>query len=171
VEIAMSQFELKLIDIEKPMEMNFILGQTHFIKSIEDLYEAIVNSVPQPLFGIAFCEASGARKIRSVGTDDECKGLAEKNAVKIGAGHMFIIFMKNCFPLHLLHNIKNVPEVCRIFCATANPTKVCIVETDLGEDTGRGILGVIDGNIPVGIENKDDIKWRKEFLRTIKYKI
>jgi adenosine/AMP kinase len=167
----MNQIDLKLIDIEKPSEMNFILGQTHFIKSIEDLYEAIVNSVPQAQFGIAFCEASGARKVRSIGNDEELKILAETNAMNIGAGHMFIIFMKECFPLHLLHNIKAVPEVCSIFCASANPTKVIIAETTLGADKGRGILGVIDGNIPIGIENDDEIKWRKEFLRSIGYKL
>ena len=167
----MSEITLKLIDIEKPEDLNFILGQTHFIKSVEDLYEAIVNSVPQAQFGIAFCEASGARKVRSIGNDDALKKLAETNALHIAAGHMFIIFMKDCFPLHLLHNIKAVPEVCSIFCATANPTKVVIAETEIGDDTGRGILGVVDGNTPVGIENKEDIKWRKEFLRTIRYKL
>ena len=166
----MQDFTLTLVSIEKPEEMNFILGQTHFIKSVEDLYEAIVNSVPNAEFGIAFCEASGARKIRSIGNNQELQKIAEKNALAIGAGHSFIIFMNNCFPLHILHNVKNVSEVCHIFCATANPTKILIAETDNDGEKGRGILGVIDGHIPVGVENKDDIKWRKEFLRTIGYK-
>lgn len=166
----MDEFSLSLVDIEKPEELNFILGQTHFIKSVEDLYEAMVNSVPDAKFGISFCEASGARKVRSIGNNDELQVLAEKNALNIGAGHSFIIFMKNCFPLHVLHNVKNVPEVCNIFCATANPTKVMVAETRNGTETGRGIVGVIDGYIPVGIENEEDKTWRKEFLRTIGYK-
>ena len=166
----MDEFSLSLVDIEKPEELNFILGQTHFIKSVEDLYEAMVNSVPDAKFGIAFCEASGARKVRSIGNNDELQVLAEKNAMDISAGHSFIIFMKNCFPLHVLHNVKNVPEVCNIFCATANPTKVMVAETKNGTETGRGILGVIDGHTPVGIENEEDKTWRKEFLRTIGYK-
>ncbi len=167
----MAELNLKLISIEKPEEMNFILGQTHFIKTIEDLYEAIVNSVPNAQFGIAFCEASGARKVRSIGNNDQLKTLAEKNALSIGAGHSFIIFIEECFPLHIMHKVKQVPEVCAIFCATANPTQVIIAETKNGSETGRGILGVIDGHIPVGIENEEDIKWRKEFLRTIGYKL
>lgn len=167
----MTQIELQLIEIEKPEEMNFILGQTHFIKTIEDMYEAMVNSVPNAQFGVAFCEASGARKVRSIGNNDKLKGIAEKNAMNIGAGHSFIIFIENCFPLHILRNIKQVPEVCGIFCATANPTKVIITETQNGKEKGRGIIGVIDGHTPVGIENKEDIKWRKEFLRNIGYKL
>jgi len=166
----MKDFTLTLVDIDKPEDMNFILGQTHFIKTVEDLYEAIVNSVPDAKFGIAFCEASGARKVRSIGNDNELKIIAEKNALAIGAGHSFIIFIKNCFPLHLLHNVKRVPEVCSIFCATANPTKVLIAESENGSHTGRGILGVIDGHVPVGVENEEDIQWRKKFLRDIKYK-
>jgi hypothetical protein len=166
----MDDFTLSLVDIEKPEDMNFILGQTHFIKTVEDLYEAIVNSVPDAEFGIAFCEASGARKVRSIGNNDELKAIAEKNAMNIGAGHSFIIFIKNCFPLHILHNVKRVPEVCSIYCATANPTKVLIAETKNGSETGRGIIGVIDGYTPVGVENDEDISWRKEFLRKIGYK-
>lgn len=166
----MNEFQLKLVDIEKPEEMNFILGQTHFIKSVEDLYEAMVNSVPDAEFGIAFCEASGARKVRSTGNNTELQKIAEKNAMNISAGHSFIIFLKNCFPLHVLHNVKKVPEVCSIFCATANPTKVMIAETTNGSEKGRGILGVIDGHVPVGVENKEDISWRKDFLRKIGYK-
>ena len=167
----MTHIELKIVDIEKPEEMNFILGQTHFIKSIEDLYEVMVNSVPNAKFGIAFCEASGSCKIRSEGNDSELKKLAKKNALKIGAGHSFIIFMKDCFPLNVLNSIKNISEVCSIFCATANPTKVVIAESKQGYDIGRGILGVIDGFIPKGVENKEEIVWRKKFLRDIGYKL
>jgi hypothetical protein len=166
----MVNIKLDMVEIEKPSDMNFILGQTHFIKSIEDLYEAVVNSVPNAKFGIAFCEASGARKVRSIGNNDSLKKLAEKNALKIGAGHSFIIFIENCFPLHILNNIKQVPEVCTIYCATANNTKVIIAEENNGEDSGRGIIGVIDGLIPTGVENKEEIAWRKKFLREIGYK-
>ncbi len=167
----MEDMVLKTVEIEKPDDVNFILGQTHFIKSVEDLYEAMVNTVPQGKFGIAFCEASGACKIRSEGNDDPLKLLAEKNIEQIGAGHTFIIFMKNCYPLNVLNAIKNVPDVCSIFCATANPTKIVIAETKMGTETGRGILGVIDGFIPKGKENKEEKSWRKKFLRDIKYKL
>ena len=163
----MSDIELKTVDIEKPDDMNFILGQTHFIKSAEDLYETMVNSVPNGKFGIAFCEASGACKIRSEGNDKDLKKLAEKNALNIGAGHSFVIFMKDCYPLNVLNAIKNTAEVCTVFCATANPTKVVIAESE----NGRGILGVIDGLLPKGIENKEEIAWRKKFLRDIGYKL
>lgn len=167
----MGDIELKTVEIEKPEDINFILGQTHFIKSVEDIYETMINSVPNGKFGIAFCEASGACKIRSEGNDQNLKKLAEKNVANIGAGHSFIVFMKDCFPLNVLNAIKNVPEVCSIFCATANPTKVVIAESKLGDETGRGILGVIDGFIPKGVENKEDIAWRKKFLRDIGYKL
>lgn len=163
--------EIKILDVEKPDEINFILGQTHFIKSIEDLYEAIINSNPNAKFGIAFCEASGARKIRVEGNDEEMKELAKKNALHIGAGHSFIVFMRDCYPINVLNAIKNVPEVCRIFCATANPTKVIILEDENRGKKGRAILGVIDGFTPLGVENEEDIKWRKEFLRKIGYKL
>lgn len=167
----MKDVEIKIVEIEKSDDTNFILGQTHFIKSVEDLYEAMVNSVPNGKFGIAFCEASGACKIRSEGNDETLKKLAEKNAENIGAGHSFIVFMKDCFPLNVLNAIKNVPEVCSIYCATANPTKVVLAESKIGNERGRGILGVIDGFVPKGIENKEDITWRKKFLRDIKYKL
>jgi adenosine/AMP kinase len=167
----MTNIELKLVDIEKPDDINFILGQTHFIKSVEDIYEAIASSVPNAKFGIAFCEASGACKIRSEGNDAEMKQLAEKNASNIAAGHSFIIFMKDCFPLNILNSIKSLAEVCTIFCATANPTKIIIAKSKIGNGFGCGILGVIDGYSPKGIENKEDIAWRKEFLRKIKYKL
>ena len=167
----MKDMEIKIVDIEKTDEVNFIVGQTHFIKSVEDIYEAMVNSIASGRFGIAFCEASGACKIRSEGNDEKLKKLAEKNAKNIGAGHSFIVFMKDCFPLNVLNAIKNVPEVCSIYCATANPTKIVIAESKMGSETGRGILGVIDGFIPKGVEDKNDIAWRKKFLRDIKYKL
>jgi hypothetical protein len=163
----MGDIKLKTVDIEKPEDLNFILGQTHFIKSAEDLYETMVNSVPNGKFGIAFCEASGACKIRSEGNDKDLKKLAEKNAASIGAGHSFIIFMRDCYPLNVLNAIKNTPEVCSIYCATANPTKVVIAESE----NGRGILGVIDGFLPKGLENKEEIALRKKFLRDIGYKL
>ena len=167
----MDDVKFKLIEIEKTGEVNFILGQTHFIKSVEDLYETMKNIVPNGKFGIAFCEASGACKIRSEGNDTALRNLAEKNAMNIGAGHTFIIFMKDCYPLNVLNAIKSVPEVCSIFCATANPTKVVVAESQQADGVGRGILGVIDGFIPKGIENKEDFDWRKKFLREIGYKL
>ena len=167
----MEDLEIKTVEIEKPEDMNFILGQTHFIKTVEDVYEAMVSSVANGKFGIAFCEASGACKIRSEGNDPDLKKLAEKNAAKIGAGHSFIVFMRDCFPLNVLNSIKNIPEVCSIYCATANPTKVVIAESKHASETGRGILGVIDGFIPKGIENKEEIAWRKKLLRDIGYKL
>jgi len=167
----MDEIKLKIVEIEKTDDLNLIIGQTHFIKSIEDLYEAMMNAVPNGKFGIAFCEASGSCKIRSEGNDNALKILAEKNATNIGAGHTFLIFMKNCFPLNVLNTIKNVPEVCSIFCATANPTKVIVAESKQGTEIGRGILGVIDGFIPKGIENKDDLACRKKLLRDIGYKL
>ena len=166
----MGDIDLKTVKIEKPDDMNFILGQTHFIKSVEDIYEAIVSSVPTAKFGIAFCEASGACKVRSEGNDTDLKKLAEKNALNISAGHSFIVFMKDCYPVNILKAIQNVSEVCNIFCATANSVKVVVAESKNGDSIGRGILGVLDGYIPKGVENKDDIAWRKKFLRDIGYK-
>jgi len=168
---TMKDVEIKIVEIEKSDDINFILGQTHFIKSVEDLYEAMITIVSNGKFGIAFCEASGACKIRSEGNDEALKKLAEKNAESIGAGHSFIVFMKDCFPINVLNAIKNISEVCLIYCATANPTKVVIAESKMGNETGRGILGVIDGFIPKGIENKEEISWRKKFLRDIQYKL
>jgi adenosine/AMP kinase len=167
----MDEIKFKLVEIEKTDDLNFILGQTHFIKSVEDLYEAMMNAVPTGKFGVAFCEASSACKIRSEGNDSTLKKLAEKNAMNIGAGHTFIIFMKDCYPLNMLNTIKNVPEVCSIFCATANPTKVIVAESKQGTEIGRGILGVIDGFTPKGIEDKQDLAWRKKLLRDISYKL
>ena len=159
--------ELQVITIEKPDEVNFILGQSHFIKTIEDVHEALVNAVPGIKFGVAFCEASGKCLVRFSGTDNASIDLAKKNALAIGAGHSFIIFLASGFyPINVLNVVKNVTEVCRIFCATANPTEVLVVETD----QGRGILGVVDGSKPLGIEAEEDITWRKSFLRMIGYK-
>ncbi len=168
----MGDIELKTVEIEKPDDMNFILGQSHFIKTVEDIYEVMVNSVSSAKFGVAFCEASGDRKIRSIGNDEKLKKLAEKNALNIAAGHSFIIFIKDSFPLNFLNNIQNIPEVCNIFCATANPTKVLVAESkhDNNEKT-RGILGVLDGFTPKGVENSEEIAWRKKFLRDIGYKL
>jgi adenosine/AMP kinase len=166
----LNKFTIEEIEIEKPADMNFIFGQTHFIKSVEDIYETMITSLSNARFGIAFCEASGSCKIRSEGNDEKLKKLAEKNAEKIGAGHSFIIFMEDCFPINVLNSIKNVPEVCTIYCATANPTKVIIAESNIDKGVGRGILGVIDGFKPKGIENEDEINWRKKFLRDINYK-
>ena len=158
---------LTTVKIEKPDDMNFILGQTHFIKSVEDIYEALVTAVPGIKFGLAFCEASGKRLVRSTGTDENLVQLAQKNALNIGAGHSFILFLGDgFFPINVLNAIKMVPEVCSIYCATANPTEVIIAESA----QGRGILGVIDGFPPLGIEKEEDITWRKDFLRMIGYK-
>lgn len=159
--------ELKIVRIKKPEEINFILGQSHFIKTVEDLYEILVNNVPGIKFGLAFVESSGACKIRSEGNDAKLKSLAQENALEIGAGHSFLIFLKNAYPINVLNAIKNIPEICTIYCATANPTEVIIAETP----TGRGIIGVVDGSKPKGIETEDDITWRKEFLRKIGYKL
>ncbi len=159
--------ELKVVKVEKPDDINFILGHSHFIKTVEDLYEAIVGSVPGIKFGIAFCEASDPYLVRYAGTDEEMIELAIKNAQNIGAGHSFIVFLKNAFPINVLNAVKGVQEVCRIFTATANPTEVIIAETE----QGRGILGVIDGGSPKGVEKEEDIKHRKELLRTFGYKL
>lgn len=155
-----------LVTIQKPEDINFILGQTHFIKTVEDLYEALVSSVPGIKFGLAFCEASGHCLIRFEGTDDEMIKLAVDNAKAIGAGHSFIIFLKNAYPINVMNAVKNCPEVCRIFCATANPCQVVVAETE----QGRGILGVIDGFSPKGVEEEAGVAWRKELLRKIGYK-
>jgi len=158
--------ELKIVEIENPGEINFILGHSHFIKTVEDVHEAIVNVNPNIKFGLAFCEASQDALVRYSGTDPELIELAKKNAFNLSAGHSFIVFLGNAFALNVLNTIKNVPEVARIFCATANPTQVILAETD----QGRAILGVVDGIKTKGIESEEDIKKRKEFLRTIGYK-
>ena len=159
--------ELKVIKIEKPDEMNFIVGHSHFIKTIEDIYEVMIGSMPNIKFGIGFCESSGPCLVRYEGNDEKLIELAKKNALNIGAGHAFIIFMENAYPINVLNSIKSVPEVCRIFCATANKTEVVIGETE----KGRAILGVIDGSISKGIESEEDIKFRKDLLRKIGYKL
>jgi adenosine/AMP kinase len=160
--------DLKLIKVKKPDEINLILGQSHFIKTVEDLYEVLVNNVPGIKFGLAFVESSGACKIRFEGNDPELKKLASENALEIGAGHSFIVFLKNAYPINVLNAIKNIPEVCTIYCASANPVQVIVAES---EDGSRGILGVIDGAKPQGIESEADIAWRKELLRKIGYKL
>jgi adenosine/AMP kinase len=160
--------ELKTVQIEKPEMTNFILGQTHFIKTVEDIHETMVSTVPGVKFGLAFCEASGKCLVRWTGTDPDLIELAQKNATAIAAGHTFIIFLGDgFFPINVLNAIQLVPEVCRIFCATANPTEVIVAETE----QGRGILGVIDGSAPKGIEGEEDIAWRQDFLRQIGYKL
>ena len=158
--------ELKLILVENPDELNLILGQSHFIKTVEDLHEVLVTAIPGIQFGLAFCEASGPALIRHSGTDEELEQLAVRNAQAIGAGHSFIVFLKDAFPINIMHAVKRVPEVCRIFCATSNPVQVVIAETK----QGRGILGVIDGASPHGIEDAADASQRKDFLRVIGYK-
>jgi len=159
--------ETKIVKIEKPAEYNVIIGQSHFIKTVEDIHEAMVGAVPGIKFGMAFCESSGSCLVRSTGTDDELKRLAEKNALAVGAGHSFIVIMKDSYPINVLNAIKNIPEVCGIYCATANPVELVIAETE----TGRGILGVVDGLRPKGVEDEGGIKWRKDLLRKIGYKI
>jgi uncharacterized protein len=158
--------ELKTVIIDKPADMNFILGQSHFIKTVEDLYEAIVSTNPGMKFGLAFCEASGPALVRYMGNDHDLTELAKKNASNLSCGHSFVIFLDKGFPINILNAIKNTPEVCTIYCATANPVEVIIAETK----QGRGILGVIDGVQSTGIESEADIKARKDFLRKIGYK-
>jgi adenosine/AMP kinase len=159
--------EILNVKIEKPEDINFILGQSHFIKTVEDVHEVLVNAVPGIKFGLAFCEASGKCLIRWSGTDEAMIDLARKNALAIAAGHSFIIFLADgYYPINVLNAVKNVAEVCSIFCATANPIEVLVAETELG----RGILGVVDGVSPKGIEGAEDIAWRKGFLRMIGYK-
>jgi len=159
---------LTIVKIEKPENVNFILGQSHFIKTVEDLHETLVTAVPGIKFGLAFCEASGKCLVRWSGNDPDMVELAQKNALAISAGHSFIVFLAEGFyPVNVLNAVKGVPEVCRIFCATANPVEVIVAETE----TGRGILGVVDGFLPQGIEGEEDIAWRKGFLRMIGYKL
>lgn len=163
----MSEYKIDIIKIEKPSpEINVIIGHSHFIKTVEDLYETIVNSVPGIKFGLAFCEASGKRLVRYEGTDEELIKYAIENAKKIGAGHTFVIMLRNAYPINVLNAIKNTYEVCRIYTATANPLQVIVIETD----QGRGVIGVVDGYTPLGVEGDEDIQERKEFLRKIGYK-
>lgn len=158
--------ELKIVEMEIPEGFNIILGHSHFIKTVEDLYETLAEAFPGIKFGIAFCEASGDKLIRKEGTDEECVKLAVKNAQRLRAGHTFVIMLKECFPINVLNRIKQVSEVCRIFTATANPLQVIIAETE----QGRGILGVIDGTSTANVETEEKEEERKEFLRKIGYK-
>ncbi len=160
--------DLHLVDVRKPENVNLIIGQSHFIKTVEDLHEALVGAVPGIQFGLAFCEASGKCLIRSTGTDGALVKLAEQNALEIGAGHTFIVFLADgYYPINVLNAVKAVPEVCRIFCATANPLQVVVAETE----QGRGVLGVVDGAPPQGIEDEAAVRWRHDLLRTIGYKL
>ncbi len=154
------------VKINFPENCNIIIGQSHFIKTVEDIYEAMVNTVPDVKFGIAFCEASGKCLVRYDGNDEELEKIASENAYNLSCGHSFIIVMRNAFPINVLGRIKDVPEVCGIFCATANPVEVIVA----GSEQGRGIMGVIDGYGSAGIEGEEDKNWRRDFLRMIKYK-
>lgn len=159
--------ELKTVRFEKPEELNLILGQSHFIKTVEDLHEVLVGSSPGLKFGVAFCESSGPQLVRWTGNDQGLIDLAVRNAEAIGAGHSFVILLKDGFPINVLNAVKMVPEVCRIYCATANPVEVVITETE----QGRAILGVVDGGSPLGVETDDDVTERKELLRRFGYKL
>jgi len=160
--------ELKTVQIEKPEAVNLIMGQAHFIKTVEDLHETLVGAVPGIKFGLAFCESSGPALVRASGTDDALVELAKRNALALGAGHCFIVFLgEGFYPVNVLNAIKAVPEVCHVFCATANPVEVILAETE----QGRGILGVVDGVKTKGVETEEDITWRKGFLRKIGYKL
>ncbi len=158
---------LEVVEVENPDSLNLILGQSHFIKTVEDLHEVLAASSPQLRFGIAFCEASGPCLVRRSGNDDGLVELATRNALAIGAGHSFIVFLRDGFPVSVLNQVKQVPEVCRVFCATANPVQVLIAQTT----AGRGVAGVIDGAAPAGVETEDDVAARKQLLRAIGYKL
>ncbi len=160
--------KLELIKLDFPKDCQIILGQSHFIKTVEDLHEAMVNSVPGIKFGLAFCESSGPCLVRHSGTDKELEKIASEQAFKLGCGHCFLIIMRGAYPINVLNRIKEVPEVCTIYCATGNPIKVLIIEDEEGN---RGIAGIIDGSRSKGIENEENIKERKEFLRKIGYKL
>ncbi len=158
--------KIDVVRIEKPDEINIIFGQAHFIKTVEDLYEALVSSVPGIKFGLAFCESSGACKVRLEGTDEKLKKIAAENALSIGCGHTFLILLEASYPINVLNAVKGVQEVCSIFCATANPLEVVVMETQ----QGRGVMGVVDGAKPKGIEDESDIAWRKDLLIKLGYK-
>src|SRR3989338_3874677 len=159
--------KLIAVKIKKPADINFILAQSHFIKTVEDVHETLVEAVPGIKFGIAFCEASGPRKIRTSGTDKEMVKLAADNAKAVGCGHSLFIFLRNAFPANVLNRIKNVSEIVSIFCATANPTEEIVIQTK----QGRGMLGVVDGGSPSGVEKVDEVKGRKDLLRKFGYKL
>jgi adenosine/AMP kinase len=158
--------QIKVIQMQMPEGCNIILGQSHFIKTVEDIYEAMTTSTPKVKFGLAFCESSGERLIRIEGNDEELKKAAAGNALLLGCGHSFVILLREAYPINVLNQLKVVPEVCTIYAATANPLEVIVAETD----QGRGVLGVIDGLPPLGVEGEEGIKWRKKFLRKIGYK-
>jgi len=159
--------EFKTVKIKKPDDANIIIGQSHFIKTVEDLYEALVGAVPGIKFGLSFCESSGECLVRVDGNDEELRKCASENALNIGAGHCFVIVLRNAYPINVLNAVKDIQEVCSIFCASANPVEVILAETE----QGRGIMGVVDGQKPKGIEAEDGIRWRKGFLRKIGYKL
>lgn len=159
--------EIQLVAIEKPEDLNLVLGQAHFIKSVEDIHEALVGVSPHLRFGVAFCEASGKCLVRSSGNDEQLVKLAVRNASAIGAGHSFVVLLRQGYPVNVLNQLKAVPEVCNVYCATANAVEVVIAETSLG----RGILGVIDGSAPLGVESEEDVRERKALLRSIGYKL
>jgi len=159
--------DIEAVRIDKPEDVNLILGQAHFIKTVEDLYEALVGASPSIRFGLAFCESSGPRLVRWAGNDDDLVEMARRNALAIGAGHSFIVFLREAFPINVLNAIKMVPEVARIYCASANPVEVLVARTE----QGRGIVGVVDGEAPLGIETDADVAERKELLRFFGYKL
>ena len=159
--------EFEVVDIEKPVDTNIIIGQAHFIKTTEDVYEALITSVPNIKFGFAFCESSGKRLIRVEGNNEELKRIATENALKIGAGHSFVLLIRNAWPINVLNTLKLVQEITTVYCATANPVQVIIARTD----KGRAIVGVVDGETPLGVEKEEDIRERREFLRKIGYKL
>ncbi len=163
----MTAVRTEVVRVDKPDDLNLILGQSHFIKTVEDLYEALAGSSPHLRFGIAFCESSGPRLVRRAGNDEELVELAVRNALAIGAGHSFLVFLRQGYPVNVLNAIKAVPEVCRIFCATANPVEVVVAVTD----QGRAILGVVDGGPPLGVESEEDVSARHALLRTLGYKL
>lgn len=158
--------DLELVRMEIPAEANIIVGQSHFIKTVEDIYEAIVGTVPQAKFGVAFNESSGACLIRTEGNDDNLRAAAVRNAQALGAGHTFVLILQNAYPINVLPALRNLPEVCSIFCATANPVEIAVARSS----QGRGILGVIDGSSPKGVETDKDVTWRHDLLRKIGYK-
>lgn len=159
--------ELHVIPIERPDELNVVVGQAHFVKTVEDIHEALVGTSPHLRFGLAFCEASGKRLVRHSGNDEQLVEFAVRNAQAIGAGHCFVVLLREGYPVNVLNQLKLVPEVCNIYCATANPVEVVVAETELG----RGILGVIDGSAPLGVESEDDVAERRTLLRSIGYKL
>jgi len=163
---SVSTMELRVVKMDIPEGCNLILGQSHFIKTVEDVYEAMITSTPTVNFGLAFCEASGERLVRTDGNDVDLKKAATENALRLGCGHSFVILLKDAYPINVLNQLKTIPEVCTVYAATANPLEVLVAETE----QGRGILGVIDGQQPLGVEDEEGVKWRKDFLRKIGYK-